>query len=105
MSFLERGNSVTTLELSLMEAVFEVWSMFTFETMFRSATFPVTVKSSETKTFPVTVKFEETVAFPVTVKFEETVAFPVTVKFEETVSSPPTSTFAVVTRPVVAFVN
>jgi hypothetical protein len=58
-----------------------------------TATFPVTVKSSETKTFPVTVKFEETVAFPVTVKFEETV------------SSPPTSTFAVVTKPVVAFVN
>ena len=27
MSFFERGNSVTTLELSLMEAVFEVWSM------------------------------------------------------------------------------
>ena len=81
------------MELSLMEAVFEVWSMFTLETMFRSETFPVTVKSSETKTFPVTVKFEETVAFPVTVKFEETV------------SSPPTSTFAVVTKPVVAFVN
>ena len=89
MSFFDLGNSVTTLELSLREAVFEVWSMFTFETMFRSETFPVTVKSSETKTFPVTVKFEETVAFPVTVKFEETV------------SSPPTSTFAVVTRPVV----
>ena len=85
--------------LSLMEAVFEVWSMFTLETMFRSETFPVTVKSS------LTVKFEETVTFPVTVKFEETVAFPVTVKFEETVSSPPTSTFAVVTKPVVAFVN
>jgi hypothetical protein len=99
MSFFDLGNSVTTLEFNLMEAVFEVWSMFTFETMFRSTTFPVTVKSSETKTFPVTVKFEETVAFPVTVKSFPTETFPVTV------SSPPTSTFAVVTKPVVAFVN
>jgi len=48
MSFLDRGNSVTTLELSLMEAVFEVWSMFTLETTFKSATFPVMSASPTT---------------------------------------------------------
>jgi hypothetical protein len=48
-----------------------------------TATFPVTVKSSDTKTSPVTVKSFPTETFPVTVK------------------SLPTSTFAVVTRPVV----
>jgi hypothetical protein len=35
-----------------MEAVFEVWSMFTFETMFRSATFPVM------SAFPTTCKLD-----------------------------------------------
>jgi hypothetical protein len=48
ISFLDLWNSVTTLEFNLMEAVFEVWSMFTFETMFRSETFPVMSASPTT---------------------------------------------------------
>ena len=61
MSYLERGNSVTTFELSLMEAVFAVWSMLIFLV----------------SVFPLTIKLEETVAFPVTVNSFPTSTLPV----------------------------
>ena len=68
-----------------MEAVFEVWSMFTLETTFKSATFPVMSAS------PTTCRLEVGLSVPIPTLFatESTKrVFVSTAKFEEMATSP-----------------